>query len=82
MISTFLTKALLILASGFGIAGLCLWLHEHGVCPIKAFKRASRSLSLLGLCALALWAAPLIQYGSTSESVKCKMSKCKVEVIT
>ena len=54
-----------MLAVGLGIAGVCLWFHEHGVCPIRSLKKNMRKLSIVGICALALWAMPFIQYGST-----------------
>ena len=59
------TETLVILAIGTGIAWLCLWLHEHDVCPIKSLRKVMRRMSFVGLCALTLWAAPFIQYGST-----------------
>ena len=65
MLSKIWTETLVILAIGTGIAWLCLWLHEHEVCPIKSLRKVMRKMSFVGLCALALWAAPFIQYGST-----------------
>ena len=65
MISAFFTKILVALAIATGIAALCAWLHEKGIRPIESFKMSVRKMSLVGICALALWAAPFIQYGST-----------------
>ena len=65
MISAFFTKILVALAIATGIASLCLWLHEKGIRPIESFKMSVRKMSLVGICALGLWAAPFIQYGST-----------------
>lgn len=65
MISAFFTKILVALAIATGIASLCLWLHEKGIRPIESFKASVRKMSFVGLCALVLWAAPFIQYGST-----------------
>ncbi len=65
MISKIFTEVLVVLAVGLGIAGVCLWFHEHGVCPVGSLKKNMRNLSIVGICALALWAMPFIQYGST-----------------
>ena len=65
MVSKFLTEVLVVLAVGLGIAWFCVWLHEHDVCPLKSFKKALRKFSIVGICALALWTLPMIQYGST-----------------
>ena len=60
-----MTEILVLLAVGLGVACVCLWLHEHDICPLKAIKKVMRKVSFIGLCVLALWAVPLIQYGST-----------------
>ena len=87
MLSKWFTEVLVLLAVGLGVACVCLWFHEHDICPLKAIKKVMRKMSFIGLCVLALWAVPLIQYGSTKgggtnsvqmvvgqvESVKCKM---------
>ena len=65
MLSKWLTEILVLLAVGLGVAWIYLWLHEHGICPLKAIKKIMCKMSLIGLCILALWAVPLIQYGST-----------------
>ena len=65
MISRLCTEALVALAAGFGIAWVCIWLHEHGIRPADAIRKHARDMSIVGLCALALWSAPLIQYGSS-----------------
>jgi hypothetical protein len=54
-----------MLVVGLGIAWFCVWLHEHDVCPLKSLKKTLRKFSIVGICALALWAMPFIQYGST-----------------
>ena len=64
MISRLWTELLVVLALGSGIAWLCLWLHEHGIRPVRSLRRFARGMSIAGVCAVALWAAPLIQYGS------------------
>ena len=64
MVSKFLTEVLVVLAVGLGIAWFCVWLHEHDVCPIRSLKRLLGKLSVVGLCALALWVLPFVQYGS------------------
>ena len=65
MLSKWMTEILVLLAVGLGVACVCLWLHEHDICPLKAIKKVMRKMSFIGLCVLALWAVPLIQYGST-----------------
>jgi hypothetical protein len=65
MLSKVWTEILVALAIGTGIAWLCLWLHEHDVRPLKSLTEWVKKMSFVGLCALALWAAPFIQYGST-----------------
>ena len=65
MISRFLTEVLAILAVGLGIVWFCVLLHEHDVCPLRSLKKIIRKLSIVWICALALWAMPFIQYGST-----------------
>ena len=65
MIAKFCTEGLVVLAVALGIAWFCVWLHEHDVCPLKSLKKTLRKFSIVGICALALWALPLIQYGST-----------------
>ena len=65
MVSKFLTEALVVLAVGLGVSWVCVWLHEHDVYPIRSLKRLLGKLSVVGLCALALWVLPFIQYGST-----------------
>ncbi len=65
MLSAFFTKILVALAVVFSIVSLCAWLHEKGIRPIESLKASVRKMSLVGLCAFALWAAPFIQYGST-----------------
>ena len=60
-----MTEILVLLVVGLGVACVCLWLHEHDICPLKAIKKVMRKVSFIGLCVLALWAVPLIQYGST-----------------
>ena len=65
MVSKLCTEVLVMLAVGLGIAWFCVWLHEHDVCPLKSLKKTLRKFSIVGICALALWALPLIQYGST-----------------
>ena len=65
MLSKWLTEILVLLAVGLGVACVCIWLHEHGICPLKAIKKVMRKMSFIGICVLALWAVPLIQYGST-----------------
>ena len=65
MIAKLCTEVLAVLAAGLGIAWFCVWLHEHDVCPFKSLKKAVRKFSIVGICALALWTLPLIQYGST-----------------
>ena len=67
MLSKWLTEILVLLAVGLGVACICLWLHEHGICPLKAIKKVMRKMSFIGICVLALWAVPLIQYGSTKD---------------
>ena len=58
MISAFFTKIFVALAVIFGIAAFCVRLHEKGIRPLASLKR----VSLAGLCAFALWAAPFIRY--------------------
>ena len=65
MLSKWLTEILVLLAVGLGVACVCIWLHEHGICPLNAIKKVVRKMSFIGICVLALWAVPLIQYGST-----------------
>ena len=65
MVSKLCTEVLVMLAVGLGIAWFCVWLHEHDVRPLKSLKKALRKFSIVGICALALWTLPLIQYGST-----------------
>ena len=65
MVSKLCTEVLVMLAVGLGIAWFCVWLHEHDVCPLRSLKKTVRKLSIVGICALALWAMPFIQYGST-----------------
>ena len=65
MLSKWLTEILVLLAIGLGVACVCIWLHEHGICPLNAIKKVVRKMSFIGICVLALWAVPLIQYGST-----------------
>ena len=65
MLSKWLTEILVLLALGLGVACVCLWLHEHDICPLKTIKKVMRKMSFIGICVLALWAVPLIQYGST-----------------
>ena len=65
MLSKLLTEILVLLALGLGVACVCLWLHENDICPLKAIKKVMRKMSFIGICVLALWAVPLIQYGST-----------------
>lgn len=64
MVFSLLTKVCIVLATSTGIAGLCLLLHECGICPIKTLKKLARKLSLFGLCVFSLLAAPLIRKGS------------------
>ena len=64
MVSKFLTETLILLAVGLGVSWFCVWLHEHDVCPIRSLKRLLGKLSVVGLCALALWVLPFVQYGS------------------
>lgn len=64
-LSRWWTGFLLLLTAAAVIAWLCAWLHEHGIRPCESLKKAAKTTSLGGLAALALWAAPLIQYGST-----------------
>ena len=61
MISAFFTKILVALAAILGIVWLCAWLHEKGIRPLASLRK----MSLVGICALGLWAAPFIHYGST-----------------
>ena len=65
MFSKWMAEILVLLAVGLGVACVCLWLHEHDICPLKAIKKVMRKMSFIGLCVLALWTVPLIQYGST-----------------
>ena len=67
MLSKLVTEILVLLALGLGVACVCIWLHEHGICPLKAIKKVVRKMSFIGICVLALWAVPLIQYGSTKD---------------
>ena len=67
MLSKWLTEILVLLAVGLGVACVCIWLHEHGICPLNAIKKVMRKMSFIGICVLALWAVPLIQYGSTKD---------------
>ena len=65
MLSKWMTEILVLLAVGLGVACVCLWLHEHDIYPLKAIQKVMRKMSFIGLCVLALWTVPLIQYGST-----------------
>ncbi len=56
MLSKWFTEVLVLLAVGLGVACVCLWLHEHDICPLKAIKKVMRKVSFIGLCVLALWA--------------------------
>ena len=65
MLSMMWTAVIAALALVACVASLCLWLHEHGIRPAVALRAHARKMSIAGLCALTLWAAPLIQYGSS-----------------
>ena len=60
-----MTETLVVLAVGRCVSWFCVWLHEHDVWPIRSLKRLLGKLSVVGLCALALWVLPFVQYGST-----------------
>ena len=42
MLSKWLTEILVLLAVGLGVACVCIWLHEHGICPLKTIKKVMR----------------------------------------
>ena len=47
------------------IAWLVALMHEKDIRPFKSLWKHVRKMSFVGLCALALWGVPFIQYGST-----------------
>ena len=65
MLSKWLTEILVLLAVGLGIAWVCLWLHEHDIYLFRSFWKRVRKMSIIGLCAAALWAVPFVQLGGT-----------------
>ena len=64
MISIFWAKVLVALAFCMGVLWVCAWFHEKGVRPVGTLADFARKTSVAGLCALVLWVAPFIQYGS------------------
>ena len=65
MLSKWLTEILVLLAVGLGIAWGYLWLHEHDIYLFRSFWKRVRKMSIIGLCAAALWAVPFVQLGGT-----------------
>ena len=65
MLSKWLTEILVLLAVGLDVACVCLWLHEHDIYLFRSFWKRVRKMSIIGLCAAALWAVPFVQLGGT-----------------
>ena len=65
MLSKWMTEILVLLAVGLGVACVCLWLHEHDIYLFRSFWKRVRKMSIIGLCAVALWAVPFVQLGGT-----------------
>ncbi len=65
MLSKWLTEILVLLAVGLGVACVCIWLHEHDIYLFRSFWKRVRKMSVIGLCAAALWAVPFVQLGGT-----------------
>ena len=65
MLSKWLTEILVLLAVGLGVACVCIWLHEHDIYLFRSFWKRVRKMSIIGLCAAALWAVPFVQLGGT-----------------
>ena len=65
MLSKWLTEILVLLAVGLGVACVCLWLHEHDIYLFRSFWKRVHKMSIIGLCAAALWAVPFVQLGGT-----------------
>jgi len=60
MLSKWLTEILVLLAVGLGFACVCLWFHEHDIRPFGALLKRMRKISIIGICAAALWTSPFV----------------------